>query len=248
MNTGKTVLVSGGSRGIARAIVMEMLEKGFDVAFTYCKQTEKADELVREAKSQGRRAFAFEMDIKNQQSIKPTLDAIYDKLGHIDVLVNNVGITCDKSLVLMQDKEWDDVIKVNLYGTFYLTRYCILHMLKKKAGRIVNISSVSGITGIKGQVNYSSSKAALIGFTRSLAKEVAAYGISVNCVAPAGVSTEMISKMKDSDVDALINMSPMKRLCTPHEVAQLVSYLADSSHCPPFLTGTVIPLDGGMGL
>lgn len=245
---GMVAVITGGTRGIGRAVVSDFLKKGYRVAFMYRSRTDLADEIKIEAVKYNSEVLAYQLDISATEAVNQTITQIYNTWGRIDVLVNNAGITRDKSLAGMNFNEWDDVMKVNLYGLFNVSRRCIFYMLKQRFGRVINVSSISGITGIKGQVNYSCSKAAMIGFTKALAKEVAKYGISVNCIAPGGVDTDMVNSLNEAEKSKLFDDIPMGRLCRPNEVAMLIGYLADKELCPEYLTGTVITLDGGLGL
>jgi len=185
-------------------------------------------------------------DVSKLDDVRRFVEFSAKALGKIDCLVNNAGIRHDKSIIFMSAESWNDVLDTNLNGAFYLTQAAIFHMLKKKSGRVIFISSISGLFGIPGQVNYSSAKAGLLGFTRSLAKEVASYGISVNAVAPGGVDTDMVASMNEKDKEKLLQGVPLGRMCRVDEVASVVKFLADDA--PEYLTGTVIPLDGGLGL
>lgn len=244
----KNVLISGGTRGIGRAVISALLEKGYQVAYTYKENKELARQIDETARDKCQVAKGYQVDICNQIAVKQMIKEITDEWGKIDILINNAGITKDKSLAMMSYEEWDSVIKTNLYGVYNLTRECIYPMLRFKEGRIINISSTSGINGMKGQCNYSSSKAAMIGFTKSLAKEVAHFGVTVNCIAPGGVETDMTRKMSEAERKKLLEGVPMERLCMPEEVAKIVLFLADKELCPQYLTGVTIPLDGGLGL
>ena len=243
---GKNIVVSGGSRGIGKAVVLALAEQGANVAFTFLNNHEAANEVLNESQSLKGTVKAYQVDIRDQQQVKKMISEVVAERECIDVVVNNAGIRQDKTLAFMSAENWNDVLDTNLTGAFYLTQAAIFHMLKKKSGRVIFISSISGIFGIPGQVNYSSAKAALLGFTRSLAKEVAPYGISVNAVAPGGVDTDMVSSMNEKDKEKLLQGVPLGRLCRVDEVASVVKFLADDA--PEYLTGTVIPLDGGIGL
>lgn len=243
----KVVIVSGGSRGIGRSIVLGLAEKGAKVAFTYNKSTTETEEILREAEKLSGTVMAYQVDIRNQLEVKNLVSDVIKLWGTVDVLVNNAGIRKDKTLAFMATEDWDDVLQTNLNGTYYLTQASIFYMLKKRKGRVINISSISGINGISGQTNYSSSKAAIIGFTRSLAKEVAPYGVSVNAIAPGGVDTEMVQGLSDKDKEKLLLGVPIGRLCTAEEVAKVTLFLANEDLCPDYLTGSVITLDGGLG-
>jgi 3-oxoacyl-[acyl-carrier protein] reductase len=165
--------------------------------------------------------------------------------GGVDVLVNNAGITKDKPLFSMKDSDWNDVLQTNLTGVFHLTRGFVLDMMKKKKGRVVNLSSISGIHGLPGQTNYSASKAGIIGFTKALAKEAGPFGVTANVVAPGGVVTPMIEKLSPSAKEAILSTVPMKRFCEPEEVAKVVLFLAEGA--PDYMNGSVLVLDGGAG-
>lgn len=245
---GKNIVVSGGSRGIGKAVVLALAEQGANVAFTFLNNHEAANEVLRESQIQQGKVKAYQVDIRDQQQVNKMISKVVTEWGHIDVVVNNAGIRKDKTLPFMSTKNWNDVLDTNLTGAFYLTQAAIFYMLKKKCGRVIFISSISGIFGIPGQVNYSSAKAALLGFTHSLAKEVAPYGICVNAVAPGGVDTDMVSSMNEKEKEKLLQGVPLGRMCKVQEVASVVKFLADTDAAPEYLTGTVIPLDGGLGL
>ncbi len=245
---GKNIIISGGSRGIGKAVVLLLVEQGANVAFTFLNNKDAANDVISKGKDLKGSVKAYQLDIRDQHKVKKMVADVINQWGCIDVVINNAGIRQDKTLAFMSIENWNDVLDTNLNGAFYLTQAAIFHMLKKKSGRIIFISSISGIYGIPGQVNYSSAKAALLGFTRSLAKEVAPYGISVNAVAPGGVVTDMTSSMNEKDKEKLLQGVPMHRMCRVDEVANVVKFLADDSAAPEYLTGTVIPLDGGLGL
>ena len=243
---GKTALVTGGSRGIGRAVVLELARKGARVGFTYLNGEKEAFELRDLVQSEGGEAVPFRADVGAPDDVKKMFDSFLQRFGRVDILVNNAGKTRDKTLLVMSPDEWNDVINTNLNGMYYVTKNCIFYMLKQKSGRIVNLSSISGIEGLAGQANYSASKAGIIGFTRALAKEVAAYGVTVNAVAPGGVNTAMIEAMPEKARESLLASVPARRFCEPEEVANVVAYLASES--PLYLTGNVVVLDGGAGI
>ena len=235
----KNIIITGGSRGIGKAIALLFLSKGANVFFTYVNnESVEYDESIK----------AYQVDSKDYNSVKYFISEFVKQYKEIDVLVNNAGIRRDKSLLLMEKEDWDNVIETNLNGAFHITKAVIPHMLKSKRGRITNISSVSGINGIAGQTNYSASKAGMIGFTKALAKEVATYGICVNAIAPGPVETKMLDGLKKEYIERLLNNVPINRLCSPGEVAMVANFLADDELSPSYLTGQVISLDGGMGL
>ncbi len=243
---GKSAIVTGGSRGIGKAIVLELAKNRVNVAFNYVTSQEAAMNVLGEAEMLGVKAIAFKADVKNTNEAKAFVDAAKDKFKKIDFLVNNAGILRDKTLMFMSDVDWKDVIETNLYGPFILTRLMIMSFLKQKSGSIVNISSTAGLIGNAGQVNYSASKAGLIGFTKALAKEVAPYGIRVNAVAPGFVETDMVKSMPEDKLAEAIKTIPMKRLGHVEEVAKVVTFLLSES--ASYITGQVLPIDGGLAI
>ena len=205
-----------------------------------------AELLVEEARRIGRRALPVQLDVRDFEGAKTLVNEVKKEFGKLDILVNNAGITKDKSLMMMNQEDWSDVIDTDLTGVFNTTRACIITFLKQKSGNIVNISSVSGIHPLPGQVNYAAAKAGVIGFTKSLAKEVAAYNIRVNAVAPGFISTEMTAELGDKNKEKFMNMIPLRRFGAPDEVAQAVVFLlSDESQ---YITGQTIQIDGGLGM
>lgn len=240
----KKAIVTGGSRGIGAAIVQKLAQNGFDIAFSYRSQKEKAEEVVRSVSDSGQKAYAIETDVTDFESCGNFVSKARELLTDIDVLVNNAGITKDKSLFIMQQQEWNDVINTNLTGYFNITRHLVGYFFKNKRGCIVNITSVSGLVGIGGQTNYCASKAGIIGFTKALAKEAAKLGIPVNCVAPGYVDTEMTRSIPEKHIDEIKKMIPMNRMGTAQEVADLVAFLTSDS--ARYITGQVFTIDGGL--
>lgn len=242
----KVAIVTGGTRGIGRSIVIALAKEGADSAFTYIKKQDLADSLVEEVKKIGRRALPVQMDVRDFESAKIFVDRVKDEFGKIDILVNNAGITRDRSLMMMTKEDWSDVIDTDLTGVFNTTRACIITFLKQKSGNIVNISSVSGIHPMPGQVNYAAAKAGIIGFTKSLAREVAPYNIRVNAVAPGFISTEMTAELGEKAREKFVNMIPLRRFGTAEEVARAVLFLL--SEQAQYITGQTIQIDGGLGI
>nr|WP_303041425.1 3-oxoacyl-ACP reductase FabG [Enterocloster clostridioformis] len=238
------IVISGGTRGIGRTIVEMCAKLDAKVIFLFQNNESLAHEITTQYSEN---TDSYQIDIKDYKSVFHVITKVLQKYGKIDILINNAGIRNDKSLALSNYEEWTSVINTNLIGTYNLTRSVIYQMIKRKKGRIINISSISGISGIVGQTNYSSSKAGLIGFTKSLAKEVATYGICVNAIAPGGIDTDMVNGLTEKQRKQLVDCVPLKRLGTPEEVAKVVRFLADDELSPDFLTGTVITLDGGIG-
>ncbi len=246
----KRAIVTGGTRGIGRAIVRELAARSCcgvlfsDVAFIYNSCDECADEIQNEVGSLDTKIYAFKADASSFEDAQSTIDEAIKDLGGIDILVNNAGITRDNLLLRMTEKEFDDVININLKSVFNYTKAVLKPMIQQKYGRIINIASVVGLIGNAGQANYSASKAGVIGFTKSTAREVASRGITVNAVAPGFIETDMTSKLNEKQREALLNNIPMKRLGTPEDIAKVVGFL--SSDEAAYITGQVIAVDGGM--
>jgi 3-oxoacyl-[acyl-carrier protein] reductase len=243
-NEKRIAVVTGGSRGIGRAIVKRLAKAGLTVRFTYVSREQPAKELVDELAAQDQTAQAFRVDSRDQAAANGLIEQTLSDCGRIDVLVNNAAITADRLLSLMSDQEWSSVLETSLNGLFGATRPTAKQMMRQRSGRIVNLTSVSGVVGIAGQTNYSAAKAAIIGFTRSLSKELAPWQIPVNAVAPGFVETDMISYMTKEQRTASLARVPMRRFGTPEEIADLVGYLA--LEAPVFMTGQTLVIDGGM--
>ncbi|MDI9395618.1 MAG: 3-oxoacyl-[acyl-carrier-protein] reductase [Euryarchaeota archaeon] len=240
---GKVALVTGGSRGIGRAIALRLAEEGADVAINYQASKEHAEEVSDAINSMGRRSCIVQANVNDFEQVIKMRDEVVKELGKIDILVNNAGITRDKSFVKMTPEMWSEVISVNLDGAFYCSKAVIDGMIERKYGRIVNISSVIGRMGNFGQANYSASKAGLIGLTKTLAKEFASKGITVNVVAPGFVGTEMVKAIPKDILDKIISQIPLGRLGEPSEVAGAVAYLV--SEDGEYITGQIIDVNGG---
>lgn len=246
----KRAIVTGGTRGIGRAIVRELAARSCcgvlfsDVAFIYNSCDDCADEIQKEVGSLDTKIYAFKADASSFEDAQATINEAIKDLGGVDILVNNAGITRDNLLLRMTEKEFDDVININLKSVFNYTKAVLKPMIQQRYGRIINIASVVGLIGNAGQANYAASKAGVIGFTKSTAREVASRGITVNAVAPGFIETDMTAKLNDKQREALINTIPINRLGTPEDIAKVVGFL--SSDEAAYITGQVIAVDGGM--
>lgn len=240
----RVAVVTGGSRGIGKAIVETLAAAGLDVRFTFVSNAEAADALSTDLRAAGHSAAGTRVDSRDATAATAFVDQVITECGRLDVLVNNAAVTADRLLAMMSDEEWSRVVDTSLNGLFGATRPAAKHMMRQRSGRIINLTSVSGVVGIAGQTNYSAAKAAIIGFTRSLAKELAPAKVAVNAVAPGFVDTDMLSYMSEEQRKAALARVPMRRFGTPQEIADLVSYLALSA--PVFMTGQTLVIDGGM--
>lgn len=240
----KNAIVTGGSRGIGAAIVKKLAQNGFDIAFSYKSNKDAANKIVDSVSELGQKAYAITADTTDFESCGNFIAQAREVLTDIDVLVNNAGITKDKSLFIMPQQDWNDVINTNLTGYFNVTRQLIGYFFKNKRGCIVNVASVSGLVGIAGQTNYCAAKSGIIGFSKALAKEAAKLGIPVNCVAPGYIDTEMTKAIPEKILDEIKKSIPMKRMGTTEEVADLVAFLASDK--ARYITGQVFTIDGGL--
>ncbi len=239
---GKVAIVTGASRGIGRAIARELAKVGASVVVNYASSSQAADELVSEIIQAGGSAIALAADVSKEDQVDALIKTAIEKFNRIDILVNNAGITRDTLLLRMKPEDWQAVIDINLTGVFLCTRAVSKIMLKQRSGRIINITSVAGLMGNPGQANYSAAKAGVIGFTKTVAKELASRGITVNAVAPGFIATDMTS---DLDAEDILKYIPLGRYGQPEEVAGMVRFLA----CDPaagYITGQVLNVDGGM--
>ncbi|NYE58216.1 3-oxoacyl-[acyl-carrier-protein] reductase [Carboxydothermus ferrireducens] len=242
--SGKVVLVTGASRGIGRKIAERFALAGAKVGINYAHNDLLATQLKEELESKGAEVLLVKGDVSQKEEVERIFKELVTTFGKIDIVVNNAGITKDKLLLRMSYDDFDSVIKTNLYSTFLVTREAAKIMLKQRFGRIINISSVVGIKGNAGQANYAASKAAIIGFTKAVALELASRGITVNAVAPGYIKTDMTEKLDDKVKEALLNAIPAERLGTPDDVAAAVLFLA--SEGAGYITGQTIVVDGGM--
>lgn len=241
---GKTALVTGASRGIGRAVALRLAEDGANVAVIYAGSADKAEAVVNEITALGVNAKAYRCNVADSAAVNETVKAVTNDLGKIDILVNNAGITRDGLMLRMKDEDFDAVLDTNLKGAFNMIRACYSGFIRKKSGRIINISSVSGIMGNAGQANYSASKAGVIGLTKSVARELASRGITCNAVAPGFIQTDMTENLGDNN--PLLNSIPLGRMGKPEDIAAAVAFLASDSAA--YITGEVLKVDGGLAI
>ena len=239
----KVALVTGASRGLGKAIALKLAAEGARVTVNYTKSVDKAEEVVKEIISRGGSAAAVRADITSLPEVEKMVDSLYEQFGRIDILVNNAGVTKDELLLSMTPEDWDIVIKTNLGGLFNCTKAVAKYMMVQKSGRIINISSVAGERGGRGQSNYAASKGGINAFTRSVAMELAPKKITVNAVAPGVVETEMSSTVIRRAKDIILDAVALKRLGQPEEIANVVAFLASDD--ASYITGEVIRVDGG---
>ena len=240
----KVAFITGATRGIGKQISIEFAKDGYDIAFNYRKENEDLENVKKQIKELNVRCLPVKGDVSIFDDTANMVNQIINEFGKIDVLVNNAGITKDALLMRMKKEDFEDVINVNLVGTFNVTKNVIPYMIKQRSGRIINISSVVGVSGNAGQTNYSASKAGIIGFTKSLAKEVASRNILVNAVAPGFIETQMTDVLKQEVKEEIAKNIPLRRMGTPEDVANVVKFLAGEQSS--YITGQIINVDGGM--
>jgi 3-oxoacyl-[acyl-carrier protein] reductase len=242
----KVALITGGSRGIGRAIALEFSARGAAVVVNYNKSPEAAEEVVKQIQAAGGKAAAHQADVSDYKQAEALVKFAVETFGDLSILVNNAGITRDQLIMMMPEADWDVVIDTNLKSTFNCSKAAVKHMMRKRVGRIINIASVAGQMGNPGQTNYSASKAGQIGFTKALAREVAARNITVNALAPGFVDTEILDAMTPEMLEAALKMVPLARKGKPEEIAYAAAFLASDEAA--YITGQVLGIDGGMAM
>ena len=246
MLSGKVALVTGAGRGIGREIALTLASYGADVIVNYNGSKEKADEVVNEIEKMGRKAVAVQCSVADFDACGEMITSMLAEFGHIDILVNNAGITKDNLVMKMTEEDFDAVIDINLKGTFNTIKHMYRPFLKQRAGRIINLSSVTGVLGNAGQANYAASKAGVIGLTKSMARELASRNITVNAVAPGFIATDMTAAMTEAAKEATLAQIPLKRVGEPKDISEMVAFLASDK--ASYITGQVISVDGGMAI
>lgn len=244
--TGRTAVVTGGSRGIGRAICLELARRGANVVFSYAGNTAAAEATRKELEALGVQTRAVQGSVADPAAVKTLIDTAVKELGSLDILVNNAGITRDKVLLAMTEADWDSVLDVNLKSMFNTIKACYRNFMKKKAGKIINISSVAGLTGNAGQANYSSSKAGVVGLTKTVARELASRHINCNAIAPGAIRTPMTDAMDPKDLQAILDTIPLGFMGEADDIAELAAYLASDK--AKYITGEVIRVDGGIAM
>ena len=239
---GKVAIVTGASRGIGRAVAINLAQSGADVVVNYSGSEGAAQETVEAVQALGRKAIKIKANVANADEVASMVEEAHKEFGHIDILVNNAGITRDGLLMRMKDEDFDAVIDINLKGVYLVTKAVSKIMMKQRSGHIINMTSVVGVIGNAGQTNYAASKAGLIGFTKSVAREVAARGVRVNAIAPGFIESDMTDAIPEKMKEAMIAQVPMKRIGQASEVAEVAAFLASQE----YLTGQTIAIDGGM--
>ena len=242
--TGKTAVVTGGSRGIGRAICIELAKQGANIVVNFSGSEAKAKAVVEEIEALGPKAIAVQADVADSTSVDSLMKQALEAFGSIDILVNNAGITRDNLLMRMKEQEWDDVIDTNLKGVFLCTKAVTRQMMKQRAGRIINISSIVGVAGNPGQANYVAAKAGVIGLTKTTAQELASRNILVNAIAPGFITTEMTDALPEALKESMLKQIPLAKLGQPEDIAKAVAFFASDS--ASYITGQTLHIDGGM--
>lgn len=244
MENKKLVFITGGSRGIGKAMVEKFANEGYTVGFSYISSDEKSKSIVGDFKANSKEVFAMKFDASDYDQCKNAFDEIYERYGNIDVLINNAGITRDKLFIRMSEDDFNQVVDTNLKGVYNCCKQVARKMTKNKSGVIINLSSLAGIVGNVGQVNYSASKAGVIGMTRTLAAELGPYGVRVNAIAPGFIKTDMTDKIPDNIKEKIISSVPLKKMGYPEDIANVAYFLA--SDMARYISGQVISVDGGL--
>ncbi|MEC0302979.1 3-oxoacyl-[acyl-carrier-protein] reductase [Terribacillus saccharophilus] len=244
MLSGKAALVTGASRGIGREIALELARNGVNVAVNYSGSKEKAEAVAEEIRALGQESIVIQANVAEEESVKDMVKQTIEAFGRLDILVNNAGITRDNLLMRMKEEDFDAVIQTNLKGVFLCTKAVTRQMMKQKAGRIINVASIVGVSGNPGQANYVAAKAGVIGLTKTAAKELAARNVLVNAVAPGFITTDMTDEMTDEQKQAMQSMIPLGKPGKPEDVSRVVRFLA--SEDSNYITGQTIHIDGGM--
>ena len=244
--TGKTALITGASRGIGKAIALKLAGQGANIAIPYLGDPAEAEQAQKEIETLGVKCAMYVCDVSSFEASKEVVEKVIEEFGGIDILVNNAGIVRDKLILSMKEEDFDMVINVNLKGAFNMIKHTYSHFMKKRRGRIISISSIVGLNGNAGQANYSSSKAGLIGLTKSTAKELGGRNSTVNAIAPGFIDTDMTQQLSDKVKDAMKAQIPMKRPGTPEDIANLALFLASDE--ASYITGEVIRVDGGYAM
>ncbi len=239
---GKIALVTGGSQGLGRAIALKLAENGADIAIVYVGPEEPANTTRDEIAAMGRRVKTYVCDVRDEEAVNATVQAVTKDLGKVDILVNNAGVTRDGLMVSMKDADYNMVLDINLKGAFHMIRACYRDFMRRRSGKIINISSIAGLVGNTGQVNYAASKAGLIGMSKSVAKELGSRGVCCNCIAPGFIETEMTKDIKEDN--PLLLQVPMKRMGSPEDVANAALFLASPES--DYITGETLRVDGGL--
>ena len=241
---GRLALVTGASQGLGKSIALKLAENGADIAVIYVGDEAPALEVCREIEAMGRRAKAYFCDVRDEKAVEETVKAVSRDLGKADILVNNAGVTRDGLMLTMKDEDYDLVLDINLTGAFHMIRACYRDFMRKRYGKIINISSIAGLVGNIGQVNYAASKAGLIGLSQSVAKELGSRGVCCNCIAPGFIDTAMTKEIKEDN--PLLQQVPMKKMGKPEDVANVALFLASPES--DYITGETIRVDGGLAI
>jgi 3-oxoacyl-[acyl-carrier protein] reductase len=241
---GKTAVITGSGRGLGKEIAEKLARMGANIVLNDIEVSDSIDDTLEEFKGKGYNVIATKGDVRNEEDVQKMFDDSIEAFGSVDILVNNAGITKDGLLIKMKEKDWDDVLDINLKGAFFCTKLAAKIMMKKRSGKIINIASVAGVMGNPGQANYSSSKAGLIGLTKSTAKELAARNVTCNAVAPGIIKSKMTDVLSDKVKESYLNAIPVKRFGLPEDVANVIGFLA--SPASDYITGQVINIDGGL--